>query len=92
MIPTFQDVFNEIGNSNLTSQSSINYVQSNSLIINDNQNVTWNWDAFYIELAWIGLHDTTKGLEHTQEDNYTTNTSLYLDGAKVNSTKTPKCD
>ncbi|WP_298288762.1 hypothetical protein [uncultured Lutibacter sp.] len=67
----------------LGDQSFINYYSSNTL---------WSWDKFYDELSWLGLYDTTIGQEHIQNPNYSIDASLYVDGAKVNSTKTPKCD
>lgn len=67
----------------LGDQSFIDYYNSNTL---------WDWDKFYDELSWVGLLDTAKGQEHVQTPNYNIDASFYFDGAKVNSTKNPKCD
>lgn len=67
----------------LGDQSFIDYYNSNTL---------WDWDKFYNELAWVGLYDTSKGIEHIQTLNYNLDASLYFDAAKVNSTKDPNCD
>lgn len=63
-----------------------------TFIENYNDNTLWNWNDFYEEVAWQGLYGTTKGQEHINAPEYRNDVSLYLDGAKVNSTKTPKCD
>ncbi len=58
MLPTFQNVFTEIGNTNLTSQTSINNVESSQLPLQNNSSVDWNWQDFYYYFSMQGLHNT----------------------------------
>lgn len=62
--------------------------------INDRTNnfPGWNWNDFYTEIAWLGLYDTSEGVEHIQDPNYLINSNLYINDVKVDSTKNPKCD
>ena len=58
LLPIFQKVFTEIGNTNLTSQGSIDFIENNQLSINDNDLIDWNWQDFYYYFSLEGLHQT----------------------------------
>jgi hypothetical protein len=47
MLPAFKSILEEIGKTNLTSQGSIDFVESNQLYLNNNSPVNWSWDDFY---------------------------------------------
>lgn len=57
MLPTFQSVFTEIGQANLTSQGSIDYVENNQLPVG-NTSIDWNWQDFYFYFSLVGLQNT----------------------------------
>lgn len=58
MLPAFKTIFEEIGKTNLTSQGSIDFVESNQLYLNNNLSVNWSWDDFYHYYSMQGLHET----------------------------------
>jgi hypothetical protein len=54
---------------------------------------SWDWDEFYANLAWVGLlRDTIVGENYIANPDNSYNLSFYYEGAKANSTKTPKCN
>ena len=82
LLPTFQKVFTEIGNTNLTSQGSIDYVNNNPFLIN-NQSIDWNWQDFYRYFSMSGLHETEAFKNEIENDSFQNDLyKAYNDGSK----------
>ena len=68
MLPVFKSVFEEIGKLNLTSQGSIDFIESNPLPLDNNPSIDWNWQDFYFYFSMQGLHNTDSFKSEIEND------------------------